>query len=547
MVMRIKKQAIIVAATLFLIVVLSCTSGTRKKPQLADLSEGLERTIGSITEVVAYQPVPVEGYGLVAGLAGTGSSECPRPIREYLKQYILRNLPELGKVNADDLINSKDTAVVKIYGLIPPVASKGQRFDVVAMTLEGTQTTSLSGGRLYTAELSPYTGWQKSSRILASAQGPILIDKIDSKKPDERMGYVLGGGSVGDNYRIALSLTQKDYKLANLIRSKLNQRFGAGTADAVSAGLIYLNLPDEYKGQKEKFISLVKAMYIAEKEPSIELRISNLIRELAAGENKEAAEAGLEVIGKRSLKKLPALLNSINEKVRFRAARCMLNLGDERGLGTLREIALNGPEELRVEAINAIGQAAKLNDATAIIKELVNDKDFDVRMAAYDNLARLDDISITRRAVGGNFYLETIQRDGPKAVYISRHLEPKIVLFGGRIRCQQDIFIESEDGSIVIDAPEGRGFVSVMRKHPKRNTLMGPLKSSFELTDIIKTLGEEPVQRNEMRRIGLGVPYSEVVSILQKMCEKGAVMAEFHIGPPPNLSLNIKNSQKNGR
>ncbi len=544
--MGIKKQAI-TAATLVLVAVLSCTSGTRKKPQLADLSQGLEKTIGSVTEIVAYQPVPVEGYGLVAGLTGTGSSECPRQIREYLKQYILRNLPELGKINANDLINSKDTTVVKIYGLIPPVASKGQRFDVVVMTLEGTQTTSLAGGRLYTAELSPYTGWQKSSRILANAQGPILIDKIDSEKPDERMGYVLGGGNVGDNYRIALSLAQKDYKLANIIRSRLNQRFGAGTADAVSAGLIYLNLPDEYKGQKEKFISLVKEMYIAEKEPSIEQRISNLIRELAVGEDKGAAEAGLEVIGKASLKKLPALLNSINEAVRFRAARCMLNLGDETGLRILRETTLNGTKELRIEAINAIGKAAKRNDATAIIKKLVNDKDFDIRMAAYENLARLDDISITRRAVGGNFYLETIQRDGPKAVYVSRHLEPKIVLFGGRIRCRQDFFIESEDGSIVIDAPEGKGFVSVMRRHPKRNTLMGPLKSSFELVDIIKTLGEEPVQQSQLRRIGLGVPYSDVVSILQRMCEKGAVLAEFHVGPPPNFSLNIKNSQKNGR
>ncbi len=541
-----RKQAV-TAAALIAALLLSCTSVPKEKPQLSDLSEELDRTIGSVAEVVAFKPVPVEGYGLVAGLAGTGSSECPLQIREYLRQFILRQLPKLSTISADKLISSRDTAVVRIYGLIPPAASKGQSFDLVVVALEGTQTTSLAGGRLYTAELSPYTGWQQSSRILASAQGPVLIDKIDNEAVDERTGYVLGGGSIADDYRVALTLAQPDYRLASVIRSRLNQRFGATTADAVSAGLIYLNLPDKYKGRKEKFVSLVREMYMAEQEQLTEQRISALVQELAVGKDKEAAEAGLEVIGKGSLKKLSVLLNSSNETTRFRTARCMLNLGDDRGLGVLRETALNGPKERRIEAINAIGRAAKRNDAIAILKGLLSDGDFDVRMAAYENMTRLEDISITRRVVGNNFYLETVQRGGPKAVFVSRRSEQKIVLFGGRIRCQQNFFTESPDGSIVIDAPAGKDFVSLMRRHPKRGTLMGPLQSSFELADIIKTLGEEPVQKGELRRIGLGVPYSSIASILKRMCENGAVQAEFHVGPPPELELNIKKSQTNGR
>jgi flagellar basal body P-ring protein FlgI len=542
------KQVTVVVAILIAVVLLNCIDGTGRKegPRLATTGE-LDKTIGSVAEVVAFESVPVEGYGLVAGLAETGSSECPPRIREYLKQFILRRLPGLSKISAEELVNSRDTAVVRIYGLIPSVASKGQRFDVVVVALEGTQTTSLAGGRLYTAELSPYTGWKKSSRILADAQGPILIDKIENNQVDERKGYILGGGSVADNYRFALALTKPDYQLASAIRNRLNQRFEVGTADAVSSGIIYLNLPDKYKGQKTRFVSLVKAMYVTEQEQLADQRISKLVRELAVGKDKDAAEAGLEVIGKMSLKKLPLLLNSSDKEVRFRAARCMLSLGDESGLGMLREMALKGPKQTRIEAINAIGRVAKRNDATAILKDLAGDGDFEVRMAAYEHLTRLEDISVTRQVIGGNFYLETVQRGGPKVVYVSRRLEPKIVLFGGRIRCRQGFFVESADGSVIIDAPADKEFISVMRRHPKRGTLMGPLQSSFELVDIIKTLGEEPVRREEMRRIGLGLPYSDVAAILKKMCEKGVVPAEFHIGPSPELELNIKKFQSSDR
>jgi hypothetical protein len=178
---------------------------------------------------------------------------------------------------------------------------------------------------------------------------------------------------------------------------------------------------------------------------------------------------------------------------------------------------------------------------------MLSDEDFDIRMAAYEHLVRLDDISITRQLVGGNFYLETVQCGGPKTLFISRRSEPKIVLFGGRIRCRQSFFIESADGGVVIDAPAGRESISLMRRHPKRGTLMGPLQSSFELTEIVKILGEEPVRREGFRRIGLGLPYSDIAAILKKMCEKDVVPAEFRVGPLPELGLNIKNFQASDR
>ena len=70
-----------------------------------------------------------------------------------------------------------------------------------------------------------------------------------------------------------------------------------------------------------------------------------------------------------------------------------------------------------------------------------------------------------------------------------------------------------------------------MRKHPKKPKLLGPLKTSFELTNIIQTLAEDPDVKKKARiRPGLAVPYSDLIALLQQMCEKGAIRAQFVAG-----------------
>jgi len=68
-----------------------------------------------------------------------------------------------------------------------------------------------------------------------------------------------------------------------------------------------------------------------------------------------------------------------------------------------------------------------------------------------------------------------------------------------------------------------------------------PLKSSFELGDIIRTLCEEPVvnECSELRP-GLGVSYAETIGLLKRMCDAGAVEADFRGGPLPKIGLIVK-------
>jgi hypothetical protein len=492
----------------------------------------LGTTIGSLTNIFALESIPVEGYGVIDKLKGTGSAECPPQIRAYLKQYILAQLPE-PEIDIEKFISSRNTAVVRLHGLMPAAVTKNQYFDIRVDALAGT--TSLEGGWLYGAELRAAGRFGMATRVLATVKGPVFIDTIDTSGTDERIGYILAGGKSLDEYKMTLELQRPDYLVARRISDVLNTRFVHGTAKPTSPGLIELRVPPEYGGQKQRFISIVKAIYLAETPETAEKRIETFVRGLAVSEDKGASEIALEAIGNESLKKLAVLLNSSNEEVRLRAARCMLNLRSDNGLETLRQIVINKGSARRIEALEAITAAANRNYAAAISRRLLRDGDPNIRLAAYEQLRKMDDISVAQKLIAGNFYLEQIAQAKHKEIFVSRSGQPRIVLFGAPIYCRDSIFVQSANGDITIDARAGQEYVSVIRKHPTRPIPI-KLKSSFELSDIIQTLCEKPVVKKDSRvRPGLNVSYADAIAILKQMCESGAVKAQFRAGPLPEI------------
>ncbi|MHC4110946.1 MAG: flagellar basal body P-ring protein FlgI [Planctomycetota bacterium] len=494
----------------------------------------LGATIGSLVEVVSPDLVAVEGYGIVGGLRGSGSGDCPSRVRTYLKQYILKHFSE-HRWDVDKFMNSSDTAVVRVYGVMSTAVLESRHFDVQVAALPGTQTTSLEGGWLYSTELKQVGRFGLTTRILGMAEGPVFIDTIEASVTDKRVGYALSGGTVFGEYPIGLVLRRPDFRNANIIRNRLNERYGPGTAKAVNASQIILNVPAKYGKQKQRFISIIKAMYLAETEEATNERIKTFVGKLAVSEDKEASEIALEAIGIKSLSNLVTLLNSGYEEVRLGAGRCMLNLGSDTGLETLKTIAMDKDSAYRVESLEAITAGANRNDAAAISRLLLRDEEFSIRLAAYEQLRKIDDIAIIRRPIARSFYLEQITQTQYKTIFVSRSGQARIVLFGAPIICRDNMFVQSANGEITIDSRAGQQYVSLTRKHPTRPTMIGPLRCSLELGDVIQTLCDEPVRRSENARIGLGVSYADVIALLKQMCEKGAVEAKFEAGPLPKI------------
>ncbi len=529
---------------------LCCTGGCTSQqkagtdtgnPATADLGP----TIGSLATVRDFEPVVVEGYGLVAGLKGTGSAECPPAIRAYLAREIRRRLPERGTLDVEKFISSLDTAAVLVEAVLPEMPFKNEYFDVKVTALPSTQTTSLAGGGLLPAELRLPGNLGADTRALADAEGPIFIDKIGEARPDRRTGYILAGGKVLDDYKIILELRQSDFRVANGIRNLINGRFGQTTAQAVQPGRVEVMVPAQYRYRVQRFISTVKAMFLTQEPQTTAERIKTLVKRLADAQNRYDCEVALEAIGNQSLGELQVLLDSADEPVRLSAARCMVNLGGDAGgqatgLAVLRRIAMDKGSAYRLEALEAVGAGARKDDAAALARMLLDDDDFSIRLAAYELLRRLDDVTITQEFIGRNFYLEQITRTKHTAIFVSRSGQPRIVLFGAPIRCQENIFIQSPEGDVTVNSAQGQNNVTLIRRHPKRPSVVAQARSSFKLDDVIKALCEEPPKQGDTAGGGLGVSYADAVALLKQMSDKGAVDAEFHAGPLPKIDLNIK-------
>ena len=535
------RNVVLVAATL-LAACLACGCGEQTADRGADdLSlEGLGPTIGSLVRIVTPQPVKLEGYGLVSGLRRTGSAECPPRIRAYLSRYIRKQLPAGGELDVDKYINRPDTAAVLVEGIVLPMTPKGGYFDVLVSALPGTQTTSLEGGWLFETELKVAGSFGIAVGVPADAKGPIYTDKLSKIRTDSRIGHILAGGKVLGEYRIGMVLGDSDPVTTNRIRNRINGRFGRDTARAVTTGQIELSVPARYERYPQRFLAMVRSLYLTQEPELKQRRIATFIRRLAESQDKLASEIALEAIGNQCLDVLSVLLESPDELVRLHAARCTLSLGGDAGLMTLRQIALDKNSAFRFDALASITAGAARNDAAAISRLLLRDDNFFVRLAAYEQLRELDDAAVAREQVAGTFYIERVAQTQKQVIFVTRTGQPRVVLFGTPISCRGNIFLGSADGDITINAAAGAKHVTIIRKHPKRPDVIAQLKSTFEVGDIVRTLCDEPLKEGEEGREGLGVSYADAVVLLEQMCDKGAVQAVFHAGPMPNFGLNIK-------
>jgi hypothetical protein len=514
-----------------------CAGGKAAKSQKVADVNAVNDTIGMYAEIFASDAIPVGGYALVGGLNGTGSSECPPQIRASLKKYILQRLGG-AKVNVDELINSPDTAVVVVEGVISPAASKNQRFDLRVNALPGTQTTSLEGGWLYSTDLFDSQQAGTSIKPLATAEGPVFVDSTDSDSQGHKVGYVLGGGSVIEEYKVNLALRLPDYRIASQIRNRINERFGYETAMALAPGSIELRIPTKYLEAKGRFIQLVRATYLFNSPGLTTQRVMTNIEKLAGSKDKNSSEIALEAIGNIAVPKLAALLNSSDPEVRFRAARCMFNLGDQKGREVLWSMVTDKNSPYRIDAINTLANTAVGQDVISTFHSLLRDDDLAVRLIAYDKLVHLKDAAVSRKLIASSFYLDQLTEAGKPAILISRRDQASVAILGAPIYCRSNTFIETSDGTITINVPAGEKYATIIRRHPKRTDTIIQLKSSLDLADIIETLCREPLTPTAEGGPGLGVPYSTLVGLLNKMVDSGAIQAEFYAGPlPKNMPI----------
>jgi len=565
-----KSTLMLVAAVSLAVCAVSGCEKTLKPAEKPDPAGGqeelaefqpLEGTVAAATYLEGVRLMLVQGYGLVVGLPGTGSRECPETLRRQLtqeiakRQYAVRWEGSERIVSPAVLLDSNETAVVRVWGYMPAGAVEGERFDVFVEALPNTQTTSLEGGRLFTTDLrisDPVAAG--ASKPLAQACGPVFINPFaqggsaDQRSAGiagregmprlKRRGYILGGGETLQPRHLRLVLYQPSYGMARTIRDRINSRFPPPgdqldwqTAVAGSAGVIELNIPQQYRDQRPHFLALVRNLFIRNDPSYLQIKareLSELI--LKPKVNAQAISMAWEGMGQTVLPAIQPLYASSSRQAAFYAARAGARLGDPLAAEVLGRFA-NEPEgPFRDQAIITLGYSRSVT-GEKILRDLLASKNVRVRTLAYEALERHRSRLIERFRVGSDNFLLDALAGGLPMIYATRSVEPKIVLFGEPLKLTPPLFYVHADQSVTLRADAGQDHVVLVRRTAKGRT-SDPIRGPLLVKDLIILLGNDPQVDQQGNVAGLGLSYSHVVAILKYFCDSGALNARFVLQQP---------------
>lgn len=519
---------------------------TPTPPMMNSRGKGLQGTIGQLVTIDGLQMTQVSGYGLVTGLVDTGGSDGPEVVKEYLVKEIRRNqgIGEPG-MPAEEILGSRDTAMVAVTGRIPAGAKKGDRFDVGIEAL-GSQTKSLVGGRLVLCDLKLYAETPQGiieGKTLAIATGPVFVSPFDragrpTSKVDLRRGMVMSGGVVKEPRRVRLLLTDPRYSVAQQIENRINGRYAGldPIANAKSPGAIDVDIPANAQDQKRLFLERVMHTTLNGNTPFLEERARDLGDEIVDIEPEyETIGLAWEAIGKIGLPAVKKHYASEQPGVSYYSGRTGLRLGDREGMRVVAKHARNSQSPYRKQAIDELGWAIEMSAAGEALRKVLDDEDTDIRIRAYLALRRHRNPAIETRVLDqDNLILDVIDTSGPYLVYVQRMGEPRIAIFGRRMRCNPpalfpDIDYRDDERELftTLTAELGDDKMTLIYKNRWTGMQSPRLQSSLNVGELIRFLGGHFSLDDDKNPTGLAVPYSEVVDILGAFCKRQTIPADF--------------------
>ncbi|MFK7901824.1 MAG: flagellar basal body P-ring protein FlgI [Nitratireductor sp.] len=209
-----------------------------------------------IKDIVSLQSArenQIMGYGLVAGLNGTGDSLRNSPFTEASMKSMLDQLG-IGRTNDD--FRTKNMAAVLVTAKLPPFANKGTKIDVNIASIG--DASSLVGGTLIFTPL--YGG---DGEIYASAQGGLVVSGFSAEGdganltqstptsariPNGGIVEVSAPGDLNGEEFLVLQLINPDFDTAVSITDRINRytksQFNIELAAELSHQAVGVQIPD---------------------------------------------------------------------------------------------------------------------------------------------------------------------------------------------------------------------------------------------------------------------------------------------------------------
>jgi flagellar P-ring protein precursor FlgI len=197
------------------------------------------------------------GYGIVAGLKGTGDSSA-----DVTSQSLTRFLGKLGiDIQGAAAVKSKNAAAVIVTAKLPPFARVGNVIDVTVSSIG--DATSVEGGILLVTPLRA-----GDQNVYAVAQGPVSIGSVadGSTKNFPTVGRVVAGATIEKdmdlnfagkkNFRLALH--NPDFTTAARIAATINGELGGKFATARDSGTVDVVVPFNYDGKSVELLATLE-------------------------------------------------------------------------------------------------------------------------------------------------------------------------------------------------------------------------------------------------------------------------------------------------
>jgi flagellar P-ring protein precursor FlgI len=211
------------------------------------------------------RPNQLIGYGLVVGLDGTGD----KSNTVFTNQSLSNLLDKMGvRVDAKS-IKVNNVAAVLVTADLQPFARIGNKIDALVSSIGDAK--SLQGGVLLFTSLKGADG-----DVYAVGQGPVVVGGFVAagqgaqiQKNHLTVGRVVNGTTIEKEIKppaistesVTIALKAPDFTTARRITEKINSNF-MGTARARDGGTVVLTVPEQYRTDVVKFISLVEGLEV---------------------------------------------------------------------------------------------------------------------------------------------------------------------------------------------------------------------------------------------------------------------------------------------
>jgi flagellar P-ring protein precursor FlgI len=221
-----------------------------------------------IVDIEGVRQNQLIGYGLVAGLAGTGDKQ--QTI--FSNQSLTNILERMGVAVSPTAIRVKNTAAAMVTATLPPFAQPGTRIDVTVAAIG--DAANLQGGMLLMTSLRGADG-----QVYAVAQGAVVTGGFSAGRGGASstvnhptVGRAPNAGtveraapSVEPKTVARLQLREPDFTTSARIVEAINKKFGGAgqaAAHAENSGLVSVTIPAGYIARTTEFLAELETLTV---------------------------------------------------------------------------------------------------------------------------------------------------------------------------------------------------------------------------------------------------------------------------------------------